>query len=207
MSAEADTSLPQSPADLQPAERNPAPVWLIILLALLVYGGLVQLDQHGGGFNERVYGPFASIDAVTSAWPADPTLVIRRSGRQVFDQNCAACHQSTGLGSSATGCPPLAGSDWVNAEGPNRIVRALLNGLSGPINVSGASYGTDGKQMPPWGALSDDQLAAVLTYIRGEWKNKASLVTPEQVKAIREKTKSQSGPWAPAALLQIPVKD
>lgn len=50
-------------------------------------------------------------------------------------------------------------------------------------------------------------MGAVLTYIRGSWGNKGAPVTPEQVAAIREKTKSHTDPWQWAELEKIPEKD
>jgi len=55
----------------------------------------------------------------------------------VFKESCALCHQTTGLGKEGQ-FPPLAGSDWLLASGPNRIGRIVLNGLTGPIRVEAA---------------------------------------------------------------------
>ena len=55
-------------------------------------------------------------------------------------------------------------------------------------------------------ALSDEDIAAVLTYIRyqREWKHNASPVTPAQVKAVRDATKDRSSNWNEAELLKVP---
>jgi mono/diheme cytochrome c family protein len=209
MNAEPNQSAARFPDETQPtADRAVAPIWLITLLAVLTYVGLVSLDKRGGGFNVNVYPPYANIEQVVGAWPVDPAEKQKHDGKIVFHNNCEVCHQATGLGSPANGCPPLAGSDWVNAAGPNRVVRIVLNGLTGPISVSGNSYGLNANVMTPFGpGLSDQQIADVLTYVRSEWNNKAAAVTAEQVKAIRAKTASKNGNWSPADLLQIPDKD
>ena len=130
-------------------------------------------------------------------------------GQQLFEKNCAACHQANGSGNpAAINAPPLAGSDWVNAGGPNRVIRIVLNGLSGPIEVSGKQFGLG--TMVPWrDALKDDEIAAILTYVRGNkgWGNGAANVSSPQVKTIRDKTTTQGGAWNAADLLKVPDKD
>jgi mono/diheme cytochrome c family protein len=65
---------------------------------------------------------------------------------------------------------------------PKRCIHTVLNGLSGKIKVNGATY--DGG-MPPWkGTLTNAQIAAVLTYVRNSWGNKASAITEKQVAAV-----------------------
>ena len=67
-----------------------------------------------------------------------------------------------------------------------------LAGLAGPIQVAGQSYNMS---MPAMGAaLSDEDLASVLSYIRQSWGNKAPAITPDQVKAERAKVGNRSQP-------------
>ena len=119
---------------------------------------------------------------------------------------CVGCHQATGLG-MPNQFPPLADSEWALAKDPNRIIRAVLDGFAGPVTVLGQPFNG---AMPPQRAqsdgsgLKDADIAAVLTYVRQEWGNKASEVTTAQVKAIKEKTADHSGtPWKAEDLLQI----
>lgn len=93
---------------------------------------------------------------------------------------CLPCHQATGLGLEGA-FPPLAGSEWVNGPVEN-LIRIQLRGLEGPIEVAGKSYSS---MMPANSAMSDDQIAEVLTYVRSAWGNKGSAVTPDMVKALR----------------------
>jgi len=187
---------------------SPMPVLLIGLLALLFFWGLTRMDDRGGGFNKVVYPPYLSIEDVDKAWPKDPEEAKRMLGKTLFEKNCAPCHMVNGVGSPAINAPPLAGSEWVNAEGPNRIVRIVLNGLQGPIQVTGKQFGAG--VMVPWrDALKDDEIAAILSYVRGnkEWGNSAGPVQAEQVKAIRDKTTDHVGPWVATDLEKVPVKD
>lgn len=203
-------SKPQPPKAMdEPKEGwSPMPVLLIGLLALILFWGFTQLDDHGGAFEKQVYPPYTSTNQLGELWPVDPREAQAREGKKLFEMNCAPCHMANGAGSEAVHAPPLAGSDWVNAEGPNRVVRIVLNGLQGPITVSSKQYGQG--VMVPWrDSLKDEQIAAILTYVRGnkEWGNKAAAITPEQVKVIRDKTTSQVGPWNAPDLEKIPVKD
>jgi mono/diheme cytochrome c family protein len=102
--------------------------------------------------------------------------------------------------------PALAGSEWVQAQHPNRIIRAVLYGLTGTITVKGATF--VGQSMTPWkDAYSKADIAAVLTFVRGnkEWGNSASAVTEAQVAAILEKVgPTRSTPFTADELLKIP---
>lgn len=180
----------------------PTPVSLIGMLAVLVFFGLTYLADNAGGFNRYVYEPHVRYEELDRGC----IFPLTNHGKNLFEMNCAACHGQDGRGSINIMTPPLAGSDWVNEEDPSRIIRIVLNGLSGPITVSGKQYGA--AIMIPWrDTLSDEQIATILTYVRGNknWGNNASAVTPEQIKAIREKTMDKAGPWNVAELLSLPV--
>jgi len=119
---------------------------------------------------------------------------------------CVTCHQQNGQGVPNT-FPPLAGSDWVN--GPDeRLIRAVLHGLQGPIRVTGIDY--NASAMPGFGQVagspfnwSDEKIASVLTYIHQEWGNKASHVLAERVSEIRREVGDHK-PWTQDELRQIP---
>ena len=172
---------------------------------MLVYWSCNFTDNRGGSFSPLVYAPYTSTNELAELIPKgegpDPKF-----GRLVFNKNCAPCHQESGSGNPSTFVPPLAGSDIVDVAGPNRLIRIVLDGLSGPLKVKGADFGT--AAMPPWKpAMNDTEIAAVLTYIRGSWGNKASAVTPEQAAAIRAKEKSRNDPWTWPELEKISEKD
>lgn len=127
-------------------------------------------------------------------------------GQTVYMQVCFACHQPTGLGLPGM-FPPLAGSDWASAKKPDRMIRMVLHGFTGPITINGKPFTTPAPLMPPQGAaLSDKQIADVLSYVRDTFGNKAGGVTPEQVAAIREAEKARAAMWTEAELLKIPVE-
>lgn len=93
---------------------------------------------------------------------------------------CAACHQAEGQGIPGA-FPPLAESEWVNGPVEN-LIRIQLRGLTGPITVKGVEYNS---VMPAQAQQSDEQIAAVLTYIRSSFGNDSGPVTADQVKALR----------------------
>ena len=102
-------------------------------------------------------------------------------GQKIYNQYCMACHQSNGMGTSGR-FPPLGGTDWVTGD-KERLVKIILNGMEGAIEVNGETY--DGL-MPQHSFLSDDQIADVLSYIRTNFGNKSSNVTAEEVEKIRK---------------------
>src|SRR6185369_2600937 len=104
--------------------------------------------------------------------------------------------------------PPLAGSDWVLEPEPGRIIRAVLHGMQGsPIKINGQDF-SFGTSMVPWKDIfSDEEIAAVLTYIRQDWGNKASEVTTERVKQVREQTKDRATPYTPDELMKMNPAD
>ena len=112
------------------------------------------------------------------------------AGKGVFTSVCAACHQLDGRGQNGL-APPLLDSDWILGS-PQASVRIIMYGLSGAISVNGRSYIGE---MPGLGALDDDQIASVLTYLRREWGHTAAPVDPELVKSIRAATAGRVNPW------------
>ncbi len=125
--------------------------------------------------------------------PATPqeAAAAGNDGSKLFAAHCAACHQAGGTGIPET-FPPLAGSNWVNGREAT-VVQIVLHGLHGPLTVNGAAY--DGV-MPEFGSqLSDAQIAAVLSYVRGQWGNKAGRVGVALVSTQRAVTATRSVPW------------
>jgi cbb3-type cytochrome c oxidase subunit III len=134
----------------------------------------------------------AFIIAVASAFHAREGSAANApasDGKVIFATKCAACHQASGAGGGPY--PPLAGNADVTAPDTANLILTVLNGRSGPIHVNGKTFSG---AMPAWkDQLSSDQLAAVLTYIRSAWTNKAAVVTADQVAAARNPTALSGG--------------
>ncbi len=181
------------------------PTGFFLALGVLAYIGHAELGYHSGEFSPGVYEPYANAKSI----PRVGEVSRVDAGRDVYAQMCQACHQPNGSGNPANGCPPVAGSDWVLAEGPARLIRIVLHGGTGPIKVNDKEWGSATGMLAFKDALNDEQVAAVVTFLRQapEWKNEASEVTPEMVKAVREKTATRNTQWTEAELLKVPVTE
>ncbi|HSK12118.1 MAG TPA: cytochrome c [Phnomibacter sp.] len=104
------------------------------------------------------------------------------NGKKVYTKNCLACHMADGNGVPGLN-PPLGKTDWVTGD-KKRLINIILKGLNDPIVVNGDEYANP---MPPQDFLSDQEIADVLTYIRASFGNKASAVSPADVKHLRPK--------------------
>ncbi len=197
-----DISLPER----EPTVRNNAlylPMWLTALLGFLLYWGCNHVEDRGGHYSRLVYEPYHSEGELKTAMPQDEMAILIRQGALLYGTYCAACHQPTGLGNAGQ-APPLAGSEWVLAPGPNRLIRIPQVGVTGPIKVKGTEWNLP--SMIGFAAtLTDDQMAALVTYIRNSWGNKASAVTAEQVAKVRAdlKTKNQASQYTAEELLKL----
>lgn len=192
--------MPSSAASPEPtAARRAIPVWLLILLFLLLYWGMIYFDERSGWAEPQVYLPYHSLVEVAKYQPRVEDA--NELGRQFYDNVCALCHNADGTGKPGQ-APPFVGSEWVMGS-PNRMIRIPLAGFTGPVQVKGQEYNLP--SMPAMGAtMTDEQLAAVLSYIRQSWGNKGSTITAEQVKAVRGEVGNRSQPWTSAELSTIP---
>jgi quinoprotein glucose dehydrogenase len=109
-----------------------------------------------------------------------PDPAVMKSGKQQFIV-CGACHGQSGEGTAAG--PPLAGSEWVNGPAEN-LIRIQLRGLMGPVQVKGREYNIPGG-MAALAFQNDEQIAAVLTYVRNSFGNAAPPVPAAAVSALR----------------------
>ena len=103
---------------------------------------------------------------------------------------CGGCHQGNGGGIPGQ-FPPLAGSDFV-LGGTERLIRITQHGLTGPVTVKGQAFNTPGGMQPFGAAMSSQDLANVLTYVRNSWGNEATMVTKEMVQKVRDEEKRTS---------------
>jgi mono/diheme cytochrome c family protein len=156
------------------------------------------MAAEGGDLGKR-----ASAVVERLGWPGKPGMSAAaapltseeqqrfQSGEQVYKTTCEACHQPDGRGRDKL-APSLVGSEL--ALGPDGIpARILLNGKEGSVGL-----------MPPLGAgMSDDQVAAVLTFIRRSWGQSAGPVAPASVAAVRAQVAGRTRPWTNEELQKI----
>jgi mono/diheme cytochrome c family protein len=124
-------------------------------------------------------------------------------GQKLYQQLCAGCHGLDGRGVKPM-APPLLQSDWVlGSEG--RMIRIALQGMTGPVTVTGTAYQPPNilPEMPGLAVLDDAQIASVLSYIRRAWYHGATPVSPEQVAAVRDETQEKRVPWTESQLRAV----
>ena len=130
-------------------------------------------------------------------------LALFEKGKEIYSRDgyCGTCHQPAGEGLSASGFPPLAGTDWVLGS-EERLIKLTLKGLHGPIEVLGREYGGQVPMTAFEGLLSDEEVAAVLTYVRNAFGNEAPAVSPAKVEEVREAIEDKKGFYSPEELLE-----
>ena len=108
---------------------------------------------------------------------------VMKAGRAVYRDECSACHAETGAGLPGL-FPPLKANPIVKAPDASAPIRLVLEG--GKSAASG--HVPNGTAMPDFGwKLSDEEVAAVLTYVRNSWGNAGAAVSTKAVHNVRQK--------------------
>lgn len=129
----------------------------------------------------------------------DRALMVTTSkgrGAEIYTQFCSSCHQAQGGGVPGE-FPPLTNSAWIGDD-KTRLIRAVLHGMHGPIEIDGQRYD---EVMPGHAFLSDKDLAALLTFVRNSFGNSGDPVHESEVVLIRSGD-ARSEPWLAEELLQ-----
>lgn len=178
---------------------TPMPLFLLGFVSTMIFLVSIYFIHYRAGFDPMVYDE--RFDPATMGAGAAQVVVVDPmvAGKRLYNQVCATCHQLNGQGVPGA-FPPLAGADWVTGDEAT-LIRILLHGLQGPIEVNGNNYNG---VMPAFGQGSaynwnDERISHVLTYIRAEWGNAASPIAAEQVTVIRT-AESRSAAWTAEAL-------
>jgi len=138
----------------------------------------------------------AAPAAPAAAAPATGSPDLLAEGKKNYMMICVACHQPTGMGLPSV-FPPIAKTSYVNGS-PERFASIILKGNSGPFTIDGKAY----NQIMPGQetALTDQKVAAIMTYVRASFGNNSGPVTPEVVAAARKKYADRKTPWTQAEL-------
>ena len=102
------------------------------------------------------------------------------NGKKVYQKNCLTCHQVNGGGVPKMN-PPLIDAAFVKGD-KKKLIQWVLLGSVQRVPIDGKYYSNN---MPPQATLADQDIADVLTYIRNNFKNKASAITLADVKNMR----------------------
>lgn len=206
----ADIKLPEGPgADLVYAKcrtchdlqyivdaKGLAPVqWRAVIASMHDYG-LTATKEEDAALLQYLTTYLGPNPPPASAKPANAAPAV--DGRAIYAQNCATCHGTEGQGQPGL-YPPLAHNPDLARDNGAFPVTVVLHGIEGAIDVAGNHYDS---AMPAFGHLSDEQIAAVVNYVRSAWGNvaqspagittdvvarrRAKGMTPAEVHAYRE---------------------
>jgi nitrite reductase (NO-forming) len=140
--------------------------------------GSMRPEIFSGRQSEEIFNPGTRLQRIAAV------TTSQTDGKQVYDRICTTCHQPDGRGMPGI-FPPLASSDYL-MDDAERAVRILLEGLEGPITVNGQSFNG---VMPDF-SLKDEEIAAVLSYVRSNFGNAGSPVSVADVRRIRAESRT-----------------
>jgi mono/diheme cytochrome c family protein len=165
------------------AEKKPIDRWMAEVYASVKANFASRIKKLAEGEHEN--------DVVSGLKGND--LKLLQKGRTLYGKegNCVTCHQIDGNGLPSSGFPPLAASEWIKDE--KKLVQVTLNGLMGPISVKGQKYEGRVPMMAYGKLMTDEDIAAIATYVRRSWGNREPPVQPETVAKIRKETASKQG--------------
>ncbi|NGX84379.1 copper-containing nitrite reductase [Aequorivita sp. KMM 9714] len=159
-------------------------------LAMLNVEGEENEKVFAGEIYEGIYlpegGVIQSMPGKDKKTPKEEVKALSfeekmKFGKDKYMATCVACHQANGQGIEGA-FPPLAKADYLNAD-VDRAIDIVLNGKSGEITVNGKKYNS----VMTAQALSDEDVANVMTYVYNSWGNNKTDVTPEMVQAVRNR--------------------
>ena len=184
----------QQRENAEPEERiRPVPLVVAAVTLAMVGFGVVYILMSDP-FGNAELGDRRTLADLSGPAPAVAGAVV--DGKLVFTANCVACHQATGKGLPGV-FPPLDGSEWVTGD-TRTLANILLHGVNGELEVEGVAYKG---AMPAFQQLGDAELAAVASYIRSSWSNKAEALPPELFEKER-KASDRTTPFEGGAALK-----
>jgi mono/diheme cytochrome c family protein len=184
---------------IEPVKQAPLTNLPLILSAIVfVFAGGFIGSNIGAQKGERPKNVAGGED------PTPPDVKWLKEGASIYSTACQGCHLPTGAGNPASGIPPLSGSEWV-IEGEKRLATIVLKGLQGPIPVKGVTYGSAVMNAKGGVALTDKQVAQVLSYVRNNWGHKGSFIMDDQIKALNAEIASLPSPAPYEEIAKIPA--
>ena len=153
-------------------------------MAEVVYNSLQYMtdaDIQAMAVYLKSLGQGSPPGAATATVTTSESSLLLTLGKSIYDRDCASCHGAQGLGKPPH-YPPLAGNQSIQMSSSVNPIRMVLNGGFPPGTAGNPRpYG-----MPPFAqSLSDDEVAAVVTYIRTAWGNRGAAVSAREANALR----------------------
>ena len=174
-----------------PEEGNESGPWWLFAIILVTFAfGFFYIGFYFGEFNYQPHQLFISqAEDDVQAEPVELTQM--ELGENIYGRVCSTCHQSNGEGVEGV-FPTLAGTDYVNGS-VSRLAGLIVHGLYGEMEINGVTYNGN---MPAWGEqISDEETAAVMTYVRNSFGNNSSDVPVDSIKSYRESYGDRSSQW------------
>ncbi|TWT81037.1 Cytochrome c-552 precursor [Planctomycetes bacterium CA13] len=198
----------------------------VILKTLLQYANeATPVERQSGEFTKllrlgtslavssgtTVAGAAKQLNELRLSIPVEADPKTMRLGAEVYarESHCATCHQASGQGLPNL-YPPIDGSLWVTGN-EDRLIRMVLDGMHGTIEVKGKRYSSP--PLPPMTGfrqlLNDEEIAAVLTYVRNTWSNRANPIDEKRVAKMRAIDRGKDATfWSVVDLLEeYPMED
>ncbi len=173
---------------------SPTPVTFLLMCFVFTAWGGYYIADNQGNWSGMEYSAKPASAAAGPAAVIDPMVM----GKEIFGA-CTQCHQADGKGVAGT-YPPLVASDYVTGD-ERRLAAILVNGINGPFVVNGVTYNSE---MPKWrDYFSDEEIAAVITYIRNSWGNKAPAVSKDTVAKVRAELADKPNAWTASSLAEF----
>ena len=142
-----------------------------------------------GSFDSRSGKPLDYLKELAASAPEPPS-----AGEVLYQVACMTCHQPEGRGLPGV-YPGLVESDWVDGD-PDRLIKIVLHGLKGPIEINGEQFvSASSLEMPAMGGLSNQQIADVVNFVRSEFGNRKDTVTAQSVEKLRTSSPERTTPW------------
>ncbi len=156
------------------------PLFLVLLMVSIISMAFVGQPE-----------PINTGEAPVIAASYSDADFINDEGEEIYMTRCMSCHMAQGEGVPGV-FPPVAESEYVSGD-KGRLIRMIMHGLSGEIEVNGITYSG---MMPPWGGFLDDkQIADVLTFVRSNFDNDADAVTEDEVARVRAHVGERKDTW------------
>ncbi|SKA45585.1 putative membrane-bound dehydrogenase domain-containing protein [Chitinophaga eiseniae] len=175
---------------LAEAKKMPLDEWMVH-----AYDAAVAHLKGENVGNEKEEGSNAKLKGAA--------LALFNQGKQIYsiEGYCRTCHQPDGKGLPDSGFPPLANSQWVTGS-EERLIKLVMKGMLGPIEVNNKKYPGQVPMTPFGNLLKDEEIAAVLTYVRNSFGNTGSAISPEKVKQVRKQIENKTDFYSPEQLLK-----